>query len=131
MTARILLLLACMVTGIIPALSQNSVCRLPSDVAERYNGGDRDCRAHRVDSNGSCYCRTAIGLVRGQTVSTYRGNFGGGYGGGSILRCRVSSEASRYTGGDRDCSVRSAGRGGTCYCPSSVGPIQGQIVRGY
>lgn len=51
-------------------------------------------------------------------------------GGGSVL-CRVGPDAAaRFRGGRRDCTTNRIGPGGLCYCPSSAGAIEGDIVRG-
>jgi len=51
--------------------------------------------------------------------------------GGRDLVCRVSPEASRYTGGDRDCRARQVGPDGSCSCPSAYGPVPGVVVGQY
>jgi hypothetical protein len=118
--------------ALVPMIAEAQVvtCRLSPYDAQRYTGGGRDCRTSHIDSNGTCYCQTRAGPIGGSIVggARYRGDYGGGQ---PVLRCRISPNASRYTGGDRDCSVRSAGPGGTCTCPSAIGPIRGYIVQGF
>lgn len=112
-------------------------CRI-SPEASNYTGGRRDCGTRQIGSDGTCYCPSSAGPIPGQIVSQRRQpygrpygggyGYGSGYGDGTLMRCRISSEASRYTGGSRDCDVRRVGPDGTCYCPSGVGPLPGQIV---
>lgn len=106
------------------------ICRVSPEGA-RYTGGNRDCNARRVGPDGSCSCPSSYGPIPGVVVGQYggRGGYGGrGYRPRMVTVCRISPEASRYTGGNRDCGPQySDGR--SCACPSSRGMIPGQLVR--
>jgi hypothetical protein len=104
-------------------------CRLSPESADRYTGGNRDCRSSQIGPDGTCYCPSRAGPIPGNVVGRSRAYRG--YSEDQEVRCRVSPEASRYRGGNRDCNVRRVGRGGTCYCPSSRGPLPGVIVEAY
>lgn len=121
-------------------------CRVSPTNADRFRGGDRDCRTNDV-RGGTCYCPSARGMIPGDVVRGGGGGYGGGgyggggYGGGGYggyyepqrrgprLVCRISASAAVYTGGDRDCSYTGRGPGGSCYCPSARGPIRGDVVQ--
>ena len=127
------LLLLLVSAAVSPASAQygdygSVTCRI-SPEASVYTGGSRDCGTRQIGPDGTCYCPSSAGPIPGQIVSTpRRPYYGRRYGEGQSMRCWVSPEASRYTGGSRDCDVWDVGPNGSCSCPSAIGPIAGQIV---
>lgn len=121
------------------------LCRVGPDAAARYRGGRRDCMTNRIGPGGLCYCPSSGGAIEGDIVRG-SGGWGGGGGGwgpggggggggwgepprrGFSGICRISPEASRFTGGRRDCSASNIGPGGSCFCPSERGPIRGVFI---